>query len=285
MHALLQLFIRNGGFFTFVVVELACFYLMVNFSGGDQGKIYAHTSTLVGGQMNRQWHNVIQYWRSPDRLREVMRENDSLKTALLRARTVRVPYRDTFFLVNYDTLKNRIYRPDFEFVAAEVISNSIGGSSNWIMLNRGKNDGVTDNSGVVSQRGLVGVVRFTDDKFALVMSLLHRQTKISASLKNRGYFGSLVWEGGSPDVMTLNDIPKHVTVAPGDTVVTSGYSLMFPQGYQIGTVESATMPEGSNFHAIRVRLSQPMADIHDVYVVKNIFHTQIDSLLRRAKDE
>ena len=89
MRALLQLFIRNGGFFTFAALELVCLYLMVNFDG-ERGGIYAHTSTLIGGEMNRQWHHVVQYWDSPDRLREVMRENDSLKTAPLRARTGRL---------------------------------------------------------------------------------------------------------------------------------------------------------------------------------------------------
>ncbi len=284
MRALLQIFIRNGGFFTFAVLEVFCAYLIVNFNG-EQGKIYAHTSTLIGGNLSNQWRQVVDYYYLPDRLREVTDENDSLKTILLRMRTVRIPYRDTFFTVSYDTLHRKLYRPDFEFIAAEVIGNTIGGSSNWITLNRGRNDGVTENSGVVTRNGLVGIVRYTDDNFALVMSLLHRQTKISASLKNKGYFGSLVWEGGSPDEMTLNDIPKHVPVQAGDTVVTSGYSLMFPKGYPIGIVTNQSVPSGSNFHAIQVRLSQRMGDIRDVYVVKNIFYTQIDSLQRRAKDE
>lgn len=284
MHVILQLFIRHGGFFVFALLEVISAYLIVNFNG-EQGKIYAHTSSLVGGRVSREWHKLTQFADSPRRLREVMEENDSLKTLLLRRQTVRLPYRDTFFLVSFDTLKNKINRPAYEFIAAQVIGNSIGGSSNWIMLNRGRSDGVTDNSGVVSRQGLVGVVRFTDEHFALAMSLLHRQTRISASIKNRGYFGSLIWEGGSPDFMTLNDIPKHVEVNQGDTIVTSGYSLMFPQDQLIGFVESHTTPSGSNFHAIQVRLSQPMADVHDVYVVKNIFYTQIDSLQRRAKDE
>lgn len=284
MRAFLQIFIRNGGFFTFAVLEVLCAYLIVNFNG-EQGKIYAHTATLIGGNMNNRWRNVVDYYHLPDRLNEVAAENDSLKTILLRMRTVRIPYRDTFFTVSYDTLHHKVYRPDFDFIAAEVIGNTIGGSSNWITLNRGRKDGVTENSGVVTRRGLVGIVRYTDDNFALAMSLLHRQTKISASLKNRGYFGSLVWEGGSPDQMTLNDIPKHVPVQAGDTVVTSGYSLMFPQGYPIGVITSQSVPSGSNFHSIQVKLYQNMADVRDVYVVKNLFYTQIDSLQRRAKDE
>ncbi|MBL7802896.1 MAG: rod shape-determining protein MreC [Saprospiraceae bacterium] len=284
MRALLQLFLRNGGFFIFAVLELVCFYLIVNFNP-DQEKIYAHTATLVGGNMNKRWRNMIDYYHLPDRLREVSAENDSLKTILLRMRTVQVPYRDTFFTVSYDTLRKKMYRPDFEFIAAQVIGNNIGGSSNWITLNRGKSDGITENSGVVTRNGLVGIVRFADNNFSMVMSLLHRQTKISASLKNRGFFGSLVWDGNDPGVMTLNDIPKHVPIQPGDTVITSGYSLLFPRDYPIGAIESYDTPSGSNFYSIRVRLSQNMADVRDVYVVKNIFYTQIDSLQRRAKDE
>ncbi len=284
MRALLQIFIRNGGFFTFAVLELICAYLIVNFNG-EQGKIYAHTATLVGGNINKQWRGVVDYIHLPDRLEQIAQENDSLKTLLLRMRTVQVPYRDTFFTVSFDTLKRKTYRPDFEFISAEVIGNNIGGSSNWITLNRGKNDGVTENSGVVTRQGVVGIVRFADNNFALAMSVLHRQTKISASIKNRGFFGSLVWDGENPSEMILNDIPKHVPIQPGDTVVTSGYSLLFPKDYPIGTIESSNIPSGSNFHLIRVKLSQNMADVRDVYVVKNIYYTQIDSLQRRAKDE
>jgi rod shape-determining protein MreC len=117
------------------------------------------------------------------------------------------------------------------------------------------------------------------------MSLLHHDTRISAVVKNNDYFGSLVWKGGSPRYMDLEAIPKHAEVHKGDSVVTSGYSSMFPEGLLIGTVASAKLENGSNFYNIRVKLSCDLNKIKHVYVVDNLMREEQETLEASVADE
>jgi rod shape-determining protein MreC len=134
---------------------------------------------------------------------------------------------------------------------------------------------------VVSPIGIVGIIRHVSTNFSLVMSVLHQQAKISAALpKQKNAFGSLTWEGGNPREMTLRYIPQHFVVQENEPVVTSGYSLMFPLGHPIGVVKGAPKPDPENpyFLETKVSLSQDMATVRDVAVIRNLFQTELDSL-------
>lgn len=293
MGNLLQLFIRNGGFVTFVLVEVCCFYIVVRFNA-DQNAIFAHTSTLMGGNLMERRQVVRDYFGLTQRVDSLTRENALLMEDLANARVLQMPYRDTFYRVLYDTIstvdsiRHKSVRPAYRFVAARVISNSIASVNNWIMLNRGTNDGVTPNMAVVSGKGIVGIVRHVSPHFCIAMSVLHRQARLSASLpKHENTFGTLMWEGGDPDVMVLHQIPKYKTVQVGEPVQTSGISAMFPKGVSVGVVcEAPTQdPEYPNFIQMKVKLSQELATIGDVYIVQNLFKSEIDSLNLKVKDE
>lgn len=285
MHSIIQLFIRHGGLLTLVVLEMVCFYLISTFND-SQRQISSASWTKYSGQFlqwKTEWLDYLGLKEQNERLRDQVAE---LGTQLTNARLAAVPRRDTFiFQAAVDTLNRKFTRPEFILIPAQVISNTISGSNNWLMINRGKRDGVQPNTGVITADGLAGIVRYVSDDFAMVMSVLHRQTKISAALKKYEYFGSLVWEGNKPQMMTLTDIPSHLKVKKGDTVQVSRYSLMFPPGHVAGTVDSAYLQPGSNFLSILVKLSQHPAAFNHVYVVNNKFSSQIDSLQQLVKDE
>lgn len=281
MNNLLQLLVRNGGFVSFVVLEAFCFYLLINFNERQQG-IFAHTSMIFNQAQAARRASVDRYFAAADSLKSLQFQLFQVQTELDNARSVQVFRRDTSFWVNVDSVRGKIYIPRYQFIGAEVVSNNITNRNNWLTINRGENHKVHPNMGVVANDGLVGIVRYVSPDFAMVMSLLHSQTKISASLKKQGFFGSLIWEGGDPTLMTLTDIPKHVVVQKGDTVVTSGYSSMFPRGVMIGRVERDSIPSGSNFYSITVKLSHDLSKTNYVRVVENLFQTQIDSLQKKA---
>lgn len=285
MHSIIQLFIRHGGLLTLVVLEVVCIYLISSYND-PQRQISSASWTRYSGQLlewKTEWLDYLGLKEQNKRLRDQVAE---LGTQLTNARLAAVPRRDTFvFQATIDTLDRKLPRPEFVLIPAQVISNTISGSNNWLMINRGKRDGVQPNTGVITASGLVGIVRYVSDDFAMVMSVLHRQTKISAALKKYPYFGSLVWEGNRPQIMTLTDIPSHLKVNKGDTVQVSRYSLMFPPGHLAGTVDSAYLQPGSNFLSILVKLSQQPAAFNHVYVVNNKFSGQIDSLQQLVKDE
>jgi len=287
MNSLLQLFIRNGGFITFFVLQAVAFYLVVG-NNTRQGEIFDHSYGLVSGRL-LSWRSEMRSFLNLRKELEAMQaENALLRTQNLNARLVEVPYRDTFVtilvdtVITRDTLLKRLVRPAFEYVPANVLNNSISLDNNWIMINRGSMDGIRANMGVVSKDGVVGIVRHVDDRFAVVMSILHRQARVSASIRQTGAFGALVWEDRNPRYMTLKDIPRHLAVADGDTVVTSGYSNMFPEGHLVGFVEGQPKPDRENqyYFSIRVRLSEDPALFKRVYVVRHLFHNKLDSLQR-----
>lgn len=293
MGNLLQLFIRNGGFVTFVLVEVFCFYIVVRYNS-DQNAIFSHTSSLIGGNLMERRQNVRDYFGLIERVDSLRAENARLMSDLANARVLQMPYRDTFYRVLFDTIstidsvRHRMIRPEYQFVAARVISNSISSVNNWIMLNRGSLDGVKPNLAVVSEKGIVGIVRHVTPHFSMAMSVLHRQTRLSAALpKHDNTFGTLTWEGDDPSIMMLRQIPKYKTVALGEPVVTSGISAMFPKGIHIGTVSALPEqdPEFPNFIQMPVKLNQDMSVIGDVYIVQNLFKSEIDSLKLKIKDE
>ncbi|MBC7778378.1 MAG: rod shape-determining protein MreC [Phycisphaerae bacterium] len=286
MAPLLQLLLRNGGFVTFLLVELASFAIMVNFEDRHE-EIWANTTGILGGQALEKRQMATDYFSLYETADSLARIVDSLQARLSNARQMQVPVRDTFFLVNYDSLsktdsvRRKTVRPQYEFITAKAIKNSIAGTSNWLIINRGKNDGIQPDMAVVSPEGIIGIVRHVSDNYALVMSVLHRESKISVALpRQKNAFGSLIWEGGNPNEMTLRYIPQHFIVQENEPVVTSGYSLMFPQGHPVGKVKGAPKadPENPYFLEIKVSLSQDMATVRDVSVIHNLFKAELDSL-------
>jgi len=294
MRSIFQLLIRSGGFLAFAMLEVLCFYLIVRYNE-PRAEIYNYSAGRMGGAIQKRWQHYADYIGLQERVDSLAAENSRLENLWRNSRLIQIPYRDTFLLTIADSillgdslLIRKHVRPAFDYIPAEAISNSINLNNNWIMLNRGRRDGITPNSGVITTKGLVGIVRLVDEDFCMAMSLLHRQVKISAMLKREGAFGSLIWEDEDPQVMTLKFIPKHIEVHKGDTVVTSGFSQMFPRDAMIGTVidSPATIdPENPYFFAIRVKLRHDMSKTKDVMIVKNLFASQIDSLNQRIKDE
>ncbi|MFN0215035.1 MAG: rod shape-determining protein MreC [Saprospiraceae bacterium] len=286
MGKLIQLLLRNGDFVTFLVVELICFAIMINFNT-RYGDIWANTTKIFAGRALEKRQVASDYFSLYEKVDSLAHIIDSLQSRLANARQVQVPIRDTFFLVNFDSLsktdsvRRKVIRPQYEFITAKAVKNAISGANNWLVINRGSNDGVGPDMSVVSPEGIVGIVRHVSTNFALVMSVLHQQAKISVALPNqKNAFGSLTWEGGDPAEMTLRYIPQHFIVQENEPVVTSGYSLMFPQGHPVGKVKGIPKPDPENpyFLEIKVALSQNMATVRNLAVVRNLFKVELDSL-------
>lgn len=292
MGRLLQLLLRNGGFVTLVFVELFCFMLIVRYNT-SQAVIWANTTDIFGGRFMERRQRVSDYFSLQERADSLATVVDSLQERLAWARYVQVPVRDTFYRVTYDSitgpdsLRRKYVRPLYEYVSARVIENSVTGVNNWLLLNRGKSDRIEPHTAVVTPNGIVGIVRHVSDNFSIVMSVLHSQTQITASVEGTGAFGSLEWDGNNPEVMLLRNISKHFKekIVPGARVVTSGYSLMFPKDIPVGTVVSPPAEDGENPHflVVKVRLGQSVSDVTDVSVVRNLFSPEIDSLKSKIK--
>ncbi|MBK8041674.1 MAG: rod shape-determining protein MreC [Haliscomenobacter sp.] len=280
MFGLLRLLARFGAVFLFLFLEGICMYLIVRFNE-NQKAIFASSASYFTGSALNQYQKVTRYARLQKQVeslqKEVSRlENESWKMYYLdQAKTDTARMRlDTLGLV-----------PVYSVVEAQVINNSVSGAKNMLTINRGKKHGVSPPMGVITSNGIVGIVRHSTEHFSSVMSVLNTQTRISASVKGKGYFGSLVWKGTDPRHAWLLDVPKHNPVHPGDTIETSGFSTLFPKGVLVGVVRKRWVPSGESNYLIQVELSADLTHVNQVYVVKNLFRKEFDQLEQLSANE
>ncbi len=173
---------------------------------------------------------------------------------------------------------------DFKYISARVINNSIHRRRNMLTIHAGRNDGVRPDMAVISPAGVVGVTYAVSANYCTAVSLLNEQFKLSAKIKKNGYFGSLTWNTGHYQDATLTEIPTHVNIELGDTIVSSGYSSIFPEGYMVGRIEEIILPPGSNFYDIKVRLAVDFKSLDYVYLVDNRNKLELNGLQEMEKE-
>ena len=172
---------------------------------------------------------------------------------------------------------------NYKYITARVLKNSVSDVSNLIYLDRGRLQGVEKQMGVINSNGIVGQVISVTDNYSVAMSVLSKDFKVSSIFKKNNFFGNIHWDGINAVTASLEDIPKHVPVKVGDTLMTSGFSQLFPRNVMIGKVQSVKMEADKNFLDIKVNLSTNFGSLGYVYVVNNIKKVEIqllDSLVK-----
>ena len=154
------------------------------------------------------------------------------------------------------------------FVPSRIVHSSVYKQYNYLTLDRGKKDGVFKDMGVISEQGMVGIVLESSQNFATVIPILNREFKLSVKIKSNDYAGILQWEGDSPFFAMLTGIPFHVEILERDTILTSGFSSIFPEGIEVGIIESYVLEKG-NFYDIKVKLSTDFQRLFHVNVIRN----------------
>ena len=262
------LFIRRYfNFVFFVVLQIAALYILFHYNKFHEA-VFSGVANELTGNIGGKYTNITYYFHLKSTNDQLAKENEELRNKLLanfeRPDTSQKLVTDT---VPYDTLghfRKYLYR------AARVVNNSVSLPNNTFTINRGENEGIHKNMGVISPNGVAGVVINTSNNYAVVMSLLHRQTKISASLKKTGETGKVLWDGSSPLYITLKDIPKSAQVTKGDSVVTSPYASHFPPGILIGTVMDIVDDKTSSFYTLRLKPATNFFNVQFVMVVENL---------------
>jgi rod shape-determining protein MreC len=171
---------------------------------------------------------------------------------------------------------------NFGYIPANIIDNTLNKNDNTIILNVGGNDGVVRDMGVISLDGIVGIVDRVSDNFCTVSSLLNTSKNINGKLARTGLYGPLVWDMKDIRHIEMIDIPQHIAIQKGDTVVTSGHSLTFPEGIMIGTVESYRLDKGVSYR-IRIKLSNDFQSLYNVYIVSATNRQELDSLKKEVR--
>ncbi|MDH5608732.1 MAG: rod shape-determining protein MreC, partial [Cyclobacteriaceae bacterium] len=167
---------------------------------------------------------------------------------------------------------------DFLYIPSKVVNNSFQRSINFFTLNKGTNDGILPGMGVVSAKGITGVVKSVSGNFSTVTSLLHQNLMVSSQLKSTHTLCTTQWDGASPLESNVRFIPRHIPLALGDSVVTSGFNSIFPEGMLIGTVSSYELPDESPYYMARIRLANDFTSLRYVFVIANRMKSEKDSL-------
>ena len=179
-----------------------------------------------------------------------------------------------------DTLLNYISKDSlmsFNYIPATVIKNSTNKHNNFIVLNKGLKDGVKNDMGVVTERGVIGIIYSTGKYSSIAISLLSINHSISAKVAKSNTFGTIKWRGGNINKITLKEIPFHINLIQGDTICTSGFSSIFPSNIPIGTINSHKVIDGINIEA-ELDLLEDFSSLHFVNIIDNYNRIEIDSL-------
>ncbi len=230
----------------------------------------------ITGKIYTQFNDINSYFSLRKINQQLAEENAALRNRLKA--DFQIP--DTSKIIFTDTLRIDSLQKTrkYIFLPARVVGNSVSAQTNYLTLQRGANQGIKRGMAVMGPQGIVGVVIDVSPNYSKVMSLLHRNSKVSAMLKKDNSFGSIEWNGDNPNELTLRNISKGSVVNKGDTVVTSSYSANFPPGLIIGTVSGTENEAASNFYTLKVKPATNFYTLQYVYVIENKYFKEQTTL-------
>ncbi len=262
------LFIRRYfNFLFFLVLQIIALSFLFRYNKFHEAAFMGVANELTG-RINSKYSNIEYYFHLKITNESLATENErllnSLKSNYQSPDSSKQVIIDTLKTDSIASVRRYLYR------SARVVNNSVSLQNNYITIHRGDNQGVKKDMGVVSADGIVGVVVNTSGNFAVVMTMLSRQSNVSAKLLKSGEIGKVQWDGETPERVTLVNIPKSAKVVKGDSVITSGYSLSFPPNILIGTIVEVIDDETSNFYTLMIKPSTNFFNVEYVNVVENL---------------
>ena len=258
MKNILLIFIKYGTHLLFIAFQIICFTLIIN-SNKVHGDIYDNTKSIFFENFNDKVDQLSDYLKLDEQNDSLVQENAKLMDIIINQRSTSL----------IDTISDTLLLQQYSFIPAEICNKTIHLRNNYFTLCAGSKDGAKPMMGVISSKGIVGIITRVSEHYSHVIPLLHSQSRISGSIKGLDFFGNLVWKESSPRIMTLEAVPKHAPISIGDTIVTSGYSSIFPRDLPIGTIINFEIAKGSSNYVIDVSLFNDLNNLSYAYLVNN----------------
>jgi len=279
MNNLIDFFKKYFHILLFLLLQVFCFIMIsdnLSYPSFKMGQVASHITYPV----HKIWNSIFQYFTYKTENKALVAQNLEL-----------IRERESNFLSISDSVhvkdageenkKIRLY----DYVSANVVYNTVHKVHNYLIIDKGAKDGIELDMAVFSAQGVVGLVNDVSENFATVMSILHPDARISAKLMPANQLATVMWKENDPTIVYLHDVPQHITVNIGDSVLTSGYSNVFPRDLLIGVVSKIEINKNSSFFTIKIQLSTNMSRINTVYVVKNLYKKELDYLKSNMKHE
>jgi len=257
-------------------MEVFCFYLVFQ-NNSFQKAGWINSSNAFAGNVFTTVNSIKEYFALKETNELLAAENARLRNQSLGSFAK--------FITTKTVINDTVIKQQYTYIPAEVVNNSVNRRNNYLTLNRGYKQGITNDMAVISSNGIIGYTKDVSANFCTVLSILNKDAKISAKIKRYDELGSLIWEGGDYRFGLLQDIGTHVKIAKGDTIVTSNFSDIFPSNIIIGTVESFVPREGGEFYNIKVKYSANLKNITHVYIINNILREEKKILEERSQHD
>tara|TARA_B110000027_G_scaffold123403_1_gene139134 strand:- start:4969 stop:5826 length:858 start_codon:yes stop_codon:yes gene_type:complete len=275
MQQIIDFIIRKKDVVVYLILLIFSLTLVFNSNYFHKSKVLIFSNSIAN-YSTENFNYLKEYFELKKINSNLLEENLFLKNQLEK----------TNKNISLDSLTNI----NFSYKNAKVISNNLSSFKNRLVINKGIKDGLKNEMGVINSDGIIGIVNYTSKNYSSIMSILNIETKINAKIKKTSHFGTLEWDGLSTKYLKLNDIPETAKIKIGDSIVTGGMSLIFPEGIKIGVVSKISKHENQvtsysvrsgnndafkyesreNYLNIKVKLNTDMSNLNNVYIIESL---------------
>lgn len=276
MQNLISFFQRIRFFLAFVVLQVTCFYLYFQFVNYPKS-VWFSTTSSINGRLLTWEHHLTDYFSLAKKNRELIKENSKLKGAIF----------DNYYQIQRPvfTKNDTVYKQLYKYIPAEVINASTNKRNNYFTIDVGTKQNIKPGMGVISAKGIVGIVFVVGEEYSLVRSVLTSDINILVNVGNAEVIGVLKWNGKSPSVGTVMNISTNVSINPGSEVRTSSVTGLFPKGILIGKVKEKRQMENQPLWEIDVSYAENFNTLSSVYVINDLSAEEIIKLERKIPKE
>ncbi|TRX37078.1 rod shape-determining protein MreC [Flavobacterium restrictum] len=274
MQQIFHFIFKNSNRLLFLLLLGISLALTIQSHSFHRSRVISSANFLSGGVYEK-INNINEYLNLKTENDALALENATLKSLLFNKK-------DTASVAKLDSLKG--VKPQ-DIIVSKVIHNSYSVPENYLTLNSGANQGVKPDMGVVNSLGIVGIIDNTSANYSTVISILNKKSQINAKIKKSNHFGSLIWNGKNTGFVQLIDVPRLAAIRKGDTIVTGGQSVIFPENINIGTISKIEKDNQTHFYTITVKLFNDMTNLGHVYIIKSKDKEEVTNLEKLEKDE
>lgn len=254
-------------------------FLLVSNSQMQRSKYLVMAQEIAGGifSLSGEVESYFHLRKENEVLNQSLSELE-MQIALLEERIENLSEAESSDWIGLDS----VYALAYEYTSSKVVYNNVLGLDKYITIRKGSNDGITPDMGVVSGNGIVGVIMEVTPNFSKVIPVLNPKFQLSCKLKKNNYFGPLTWDGKDPRFVHLKELPRHADFQIGDTIVTSGYSAIFPAGFPVGTVVDSEKQRNDNYTSLKIQLFTDFTNLSNVRIVNNTYREEQKNLQQAA---
>ena len=275
MQQIFNFIFKNSNRLLFLLLLSISFILTIQSHSYHKSKIISSANFVTGG--------VYDKINDTEEYLNLRTQNDALAIENARLKSILFKIKDTTQIKKLEDLKG--VKPE-DIVVSKVIRNTYNTHENFLTINSGESDGIKPDMGVINNLGIVGIIDRTSAGYSTVISILNVKSQINAKVKKSNHFGSLIWNGKSTGFVQLIDVPRLSSVRKGDTIVTGGQSVIFPENINIGTIHNIYIDNQTNYYTLNIKLFNDMTNLGHVYILKSKDKEEIETLENlNKKDE